>query len=95
IGEKSDDYEGDWGDTPLSVYQMQANQRMADAQMRNAGAVDQRPQEGSESEGYDDTDEQLDKQIKKALESHEDAEIVSVMKEVRALLDVMKGGDAD
>lgn len=95
IGEKSDDYEGDWGDTPLSVYQMQANQRMADAQMRNAGAVDQRPQEGSESEGYDDTDEQLDKQIKKALESHEDAEIVSVMKAVRELLEEMKGGDAD
>ncbi len=95
IGEKSDDYEGDWGDTPLSVYQMQANQRMADAQMRNAGAVDQRPQEGPESEGYDDTDEQLDKQIKKALESHEDAEIVSVMKAVRELLEEMKGGDAD
>ena len=68
---------------------------MADAQMRNAGAADQRPQEGPESDDLDETGEQLDNQIKKALASHEDAEVVSVMKEVRALLNGMKGGEAD
>ena len=68
---------------------------MADAQMRNAGAADQRTQEGPESDDLDETGEQLDKQIKKALESHEDAEIVAVMKAVKGLLEEMKGGDAD
>lgn len=95
IGEKSDDYDGDWGDTPLAVYQMQATQRMADAQMRNSGAAAQEPQEAAESGGKDDTAEQLDQQIKKAVEANESVEVVSVMKEVRELLKAMEGGEAD
>ena len=68
---------------------------MADAQLRNAEASAQEPQEAAVSGGNDDTAEQLDQQIKKAVESHEDAEVVSVMKEVRKLLKSMEGGDAD
>lgn len=95
IGEKSDDYDGDWGDTPLAVYQMQANQQMAEAQVQNAGADDQTRRTAPEGGDIDDAAEQLDKQIKKATEVHEDAEVVSVMKAVKELLEGMKGGDAD
>ena len=94
IGEKSDDYDGEWGDIPLAVFQMQASQQMAEAQMRNATGDAQRPQEAPVSEEPDDTAEQLDQQIKKAVEAHEDAEVVSVMKAVRGLLEDMRGGDA-
>lgn len=95
IGEKSDDYDGDWGDTPLAVYQMQANQRMADAQMRNSGLASHKPQEAPVDGDVEDTAEQLDQQIKKAVEANESAEVVSVMKEVRELLKAMEGGEAD
>lgn len=94
IGEKSDDYDGDWGDTPLAVYQMQANRQMAQAQVQNATGGAQEPQEAPIEEEPEDTADQLDRQIQKAAEAHESAEVVAVMKEVRNLLSDIKDGDA-
>ncbi len=68
-GETSEDYEGDWGNIPLSVSARSQTPSIPDLDALTAG---------------------LNKQIAKAA-SHNDNEIVAVMKEVRKLLVEMAG----
>ena len=66
LGETSEDYEGEWGNTPLAYAKTQSTSQ--------------------ESTPSAEVMEQFEKQLRKAA-SHNDAEIVAVMKEVKKIIE--------
>ena len=79
LGERAENYEGDWGDIPIAAKDLIAasNPQEPAAQAITPGIM-----------------EQLTGQIQKAAANHDD-EVVAVMKSVRALLMEMREGAGD
>ncbi len=103
MGETAEDYDEEWGDTPIVIAQM-LNQQSAvnsanalrertfgDGQ-RNTPADQNAPQSGNLA-GENGIDAQIAAQIEKAAAANE-GELVAVMKEVRRLLVKLDKGDA-
>ena len=73
LGEVAENYEGDWGDTPIAITQLQG------------GGQGGTPENAPDEANMQGLDEQLDQQIKKSVERNDD-EITAVLKEIRKLL---------
>lgn len=94
-----EDYEGDWGDTPLAIKtaQQEAERAKKEMQMMNGPKQEKEDENSNTQDGQNRTNtklpnkptedemKQLDGQIQKA-ENDMNAEVVAVMKEVRKML---------
>lgn len=94
-----EDYEGDWGDTPLAIKTAQQEAERAEKEMQKINGPKQEKEDENSNTQYgqnrtntkqpnkptEDEMKQLDGQIQKA-ENDMNAEVVAVMKEVRKML---------
>ncbi len=93
LGETSEDYDGDWGNVPLDILK---SSTPAVPGLPTGPSGPATGQNGPTAAGLQNITEQLDGKIEKAEGSGDNAEVVSVMKAVRKLLeDMRQKGEAE